>query len=213
MRLVDQWDALERRLPERWADARFLLTVWDANHAERAAALLAPVAPGRFERRLRFSCTRGGAGARPDAVRRLLRRLDEERIAGTLELVSVTEAMPSETVRRPTLAEAWDTALAALPADWSDLYAELDLVSSDYVERAATLLSPVNPSRYGGRAGFRFRCARSFGYGASPEMVRRSLGRLDEHGMRGEVRILRALSDSRPVHTQGPVWYVGGKAV
>jgi hypothetical protein len=27
------------------------------------------------------------------------------------------------------------------------------------------------------------------------------------------VRILRVLSDTRPVQTQGPVWYVGGHTV
>jgi hypothetical protein len=44
-------------------------------------------------------------------------------------------------------------------------------------------------------------------------MVRRCLERLDERGLPGTVRILRALSDSKPVGTQGPVWYVGGKVV
>jgi hypothetical protein len=27
------------------------------------------------------------------------------------------------------------------------------------------------------------------------------------------VRVLRLMSDTHPVGTQGPVWYVGGKAV
>jgi len=44
-------------------------------------------------------------------------------------------------------------------------------------------------------------------------MVRRCLQRLDERGIPGELRILRVLSDSKPVSTQGPVWYVGGKVV
>ena len=44
-------------------------------------------------------------------------------------------------------------------------------------------------------------------------MVRRSLARLDERDIPAEVRILRVLSDTKPVGTQGPVWYVGGKAV
>jgi hypothetical protein len=44
-------------------------------------------------------------------------------------------------------------------------------------------------------------------------MVRRCLARLDERGITGSVEVLRALSDTRPVYTQGPVWYVGGKAV
>ena len=74
-------------------------------------------------------------------------------------------------------------------------------------------MSPVNPARYGGALAFRFRCARKAGYGASPEMVRRCLERLDENDIRGAVKILRALSDTHLVATQGPVWYVEGKSV
>ena len=59
----------------------------------------------------------------------------------------------------------------------------------------------------------RFRVARRFGYGASPGMVHRCLERLDDEGIPGELRILRVLSDTDPVSTQGPVWYVEGKAV
>jgi hypothetical protein len=44
-------------------------------------------------------------------------------------------------------------------------------------------------------------------------MVRRCLERLDDEGVRGVVRVLRVLSDTKPVATQGPVWYVGGRAV
>jgi RNA polymerase sigma-70 factor (ECF subfamily) len=104
-------------------------------------------------------------------------------------------------------------ALAGLPEDWSDLYVELELRSSDHLERAALLLAPVNPARYGGKPGFRFRVARRFGYGASGEMTRRCLERLDQEGIRGSLEILRALSDTDPVATQGPVWYVGGRTV
>jgi hypothetical protein len=44
-------------------------------------------------------------------------------------------------------------------------------------------------------------------------MVSRCLERCDEEGITGEVEILRALSDTFPVGTQGPVWYVGGRSV
>ena len=66
---------------------------------------------------------------------------------------------------------------------------------------------------YGGPNALRFRCARTFGYGAAPGMAGRCLERCDEEGITGEVEILRALSDTYPVATQGPVWYVGGRAV
>jgi hypothetical protein len=44
-------------------------------------------------------------------------------------------------------------------------------------------------------------------------MVRRCLERLDGADIRGEVHILRALSDTKPWATQGPVWYVDGRSV
>jgi hypothetical protein len=213
MSLVDQWRRAEASLPPEWTDVRLKLTV-DAADAERAAALLGPLMPGRFGKEIRFFAGRRGAGPGVQAIARLLRRLDEERIDGTLEVVGTgapAAARPAE--RGRSLVEAWEDALARLPADWSDLYGELELRSSDHFEPAALLTAPLNPARFGGTPGFRFRVARSFGYGASPEMARRCLARLDEAGIPGEVRILRALSDTKPVATQGPVWYVGGKSV
>jgi len=44
-------------------------------------------------------------------------------------------------------------------------------------------------------------------------MVRRCLERCDEAGIRGSVRVLRVLSDTRPVQTQGPVWQLSGRTV
>jgi hypothetical protein len=214
VRLADRWRRIERDLPENWSDARLLLRVSDASEAERAAALLSPLMPGRSGSEIRFYTARRGAGASPDAVRRLLRRLDDDRVRGELELVSAGEPEPGVlAVEAPKLAEAWDQALATLPPDWSDLYAELELTSSDQLERAALLLAPVNPASFGGKPALRFRAARRFGYGASPEMVRRCLERVDADGIRGQLRILRVLSDTDPVSTQGPVWYVEGKAV
>jgi hypothetical protein len=213
MALVDQWRAIVSGLPERWGDAVLRLSVEHEGDCDRAAALLGPANPGRHGKTITFYSARRGAGTAPDLVRRLLARIDAERIPADLELVSVREAASEEARTRPGFAEQWDAALAALPDDWSDLYAELELFSSDYLERAALLTAPLNPARYGGRPGFRFRVARRFGYGASGEMTRRCLERLDGDGIRGTVRILRALSDTKPVYTQGPVWYVGGRAV
>jgi hypothetical protein len=146
-------------------------------------------------------------------VRRLLNRLDQEGIAGELRRQAVDEVSPPELRRRKGLREQWESALAVLPSDWSDLYAEVRLDSTDYVERAALLLSPLNPARYGSTATLRFRCAHHFGYGASPEMAARCFERCDEEGVTGEITILHALSDTNPVATQGPVWLLGGQTV
>jgi len=214
VRLVDQWTVVEQGLDPRWHDARLDLVVADDTQRQRALALLGPASPGRVGTTIRFFTTRGGAGVGPEAVRRLLRRLDEERITGTLTLVSSDEAPAAPALARASLADEWDAAVAVLPSDWSDLLCELELRSSDHIEKGALLLAPLNPVQAGtGRPGFRFRCAQSFGYGASSGMVHRCLARLDEAGIPGEVRILRALSDAHPVATQGVVWYVGGKAV
>jgi hypothetical protein len=217
--LASDFSRIERRLPENWAEAQLLLAVRDAGRCDRAAALLGPANPGRRGSRIRFTVGRRGGGVGPDAVRRLLRRLDKEGIAGRLELVGVAvlqqPAAPkaeSGTERRRSLRDEWELALATLPSDWSDLYAEVRLDSTDYLEPGALLLAPVNPMR-SGRAGLRFRCARTFGYGVSAEMAARCLERCDEEGITGTVMILRALSDTYPVATQGPVWYIGGRSV
>jgi hypothetical protein len=214
MALVDHWQAIERGLPEGWGEARLRLTIQDEAEAARAAALLGPANPARRGKVIWFYVSRVGGGPVPDLVVRLLGRVEGARIKGALELVDVTEAAAQAPARRrPTLVEQWDSLLAELPADWSDVWAEVELTSSDYLERGALLLAPVNPARAGKRLAYRFRVARRFGYGASAEMTRRCLERLDEEGITGEVRILHALSDTKPVATQGPVWYVGGKAV
>jgi hypothetical protein len=211
--LVDQWTEIQRRLPEGWGDARLRLTVDDAGDCDGAAGLLGPLNPGRRGQVLTFFAARRAAGPAPDLVRRLLARLDSHGIKAELTLVGSSESKVAAPPERRALAEAWRDELQALPDDWSDLYAELELFSSDHLERAALLLAPVNPARFDGKPAFRFRVAREFGYGASPEMAQRCLERLDAEGIRGKVQVLRALSDTQPVQTQGPVWYVGGRSV
>jgi hypothetical protein len=214
MQLVEQWNAIEQGLDPRWRTARLELAIEDGTQRNRALALLAPAGPGHLGQTIRFDATRSGAGVGPEAVRRMTRRLDEEGIGGTLELVSSDETPPEPVLARASLAADWDAAIGVLPADWSDLLCELELTSSDHIERAALLLAPINPVQGGTRGpGFRFRAAHTSGYGASSGMVRRCLARLDEEPIPGEVRLVLALSDTHPVGTQGPVWYVGGKAV
>ena len=213
MPLVEQWGEIERGLPEDWADARLLLKLDAARQADRAAALLGPLNPGRRNGELRFYTAKRGAGAGPNTLRRLLARLDAEGIEGELQLLAAGETVAAPPIDRPTFAATWDAAVAALPPDWSDLYCELELTSTDYLERAALLMAPCNPARYGGKPGFRFRVSRVYGYGVSATMARRCLARLDEEVIRGTFQILRVLADTYPVATQGPVWYVGGRSV
>ena len=214
MALVDQWRAIEDGLPEGWDEARLRLTVQDDGDCDRAAGLLGPLNPGRHGKVVSLSAAKRGVGSSAGLVGRLLALLDEAGIDGTLELVRANEAPPAAALREhPALAEQWDRLTAGLPPDWSDVYGEIELRSSDYLERGALLLAPLNPARAGNGAAYRFRVARRRGYGASGEMAKRCFERLDAESIRGELRILYALSDTQPVYTQGPVWYVGGRVV
>ena len=225
MRLVEQWQRLVDGLPEGWTAVRVVLTAVDERRAARIAGLLAPLYAGRMGTEVRFTCGRTGQGARPDTVRRLLRGVDREGLTGTLEASDVLgarlddeeeRALADDPVARRSLGATWAAEVEGLPPDWSDVYAEVVLRSSDQLARAALLMAPTNPLRVGESGDevvLRFRCAREFGYGASPAMVRRCLERLDASRIHGDVRILRALSHTEPNATQGPVWYIGGRSV
>jgi hypothetical protein len=213
--LVDQWREIQDILPEDWREARLRVIVADAGDCDRASALLGPLNPGRRGKVIAFAVQRGAADSSPERARRLLARLDSERVSARLALVGVVkaEAAAQQAGRASAVASQWDAAAAELPADWSDVYGELELASSDYLERGALLLAPLNPARVPERLAYRFRIARRFGYGASATMARRCFERLDAENIRGELRVLWALSDTKPVYTQGPVWYAGGRAV
>jgi hypothetical protein len=210
--LADDFRALLQELPKDWAEASILVRFADERAARRAAALLLSLNPGQHDGIVRFVVSRQ-ATPLPDLALRGLRRVDAAQLRGELTLVSSTKAVPVPERPRTSLAQAWDVEVAGLPPDWSDVYAELELRSTDNLEQGALLAAPINPARIDDRPAFRFRCARNFGYGAAPGMVRRCLERLDGADIRGEVRILRALSDTRPWATQGPVWYVEGRPV
>jgi hypothetical protein len=213
MSLVGQWRSIEDGLPAGWGEARLALAIGDEARRARAAGLLGPLAPGRSGDTLRFSAVRHRAGASSAAVTRALSRLDDERIGGELSLVASEAAPTVEQAPRTAAATAWRAELDTLPSDWSDAWVEARFVSTDHVEPAALLCAPLNPARTGDGFGFRFRTARRSGYGASAEMATRCFERLDEQGIPASVEILRALSETQHVHTQGPVWYVDGKVV
>jgi hypothetical protein len=213
LRLADQHKEIERGIVDDWSALRLELIVSDEARVERAATLLAPTNPGRLDRTIRFSADRLGRGIAPEGVRRLLKRLDEEGVEGVLKAVHVEKAAPPELHRKEELAGQWERALGTVPPDWSDLYAEVRLDSTDYLEPAALMMAPLNPARHGDAATFRFRCAHHFGYGAAAGMAARCLERCDAADITGEVKILHVLSDTKPAATQGPVWLIGGRVV
>jgi hypothetical protein len=210
---LSQWNAISGELPADWSDAQLLATIESDGEVDHAAALLGPASPGRSGRQLRLFCVRRGPGLGPEALARALGRLDRERVWGRLELVGTATAQAAIETAPKTLAAKWDDVVATLPPDWSDMHAELELTSTDHLDRAALLTSPMNPSRFAEKPGFRFRIARRSGYGVSATMARRCLERIDEERIPGEFRVLRVLSDTDNVQTQGPVWRVEGAAV
>src|SRR6202020_1040003 len=103
-------------------------------------------------------------------VTRLLKRLDDGRIRGTIKLVGSTLA-PAPVVRAEiSLGAGLGAALAGLPAAWSALYGEVTLTSTAFVPPASMLCTPINLRLEGDGAVLRFRSAKTFGYGASPGM-------------------------------------------
>ena len=217
MRLVAQWDAMVTHLPADWHEIGLRLRPARADDLSRAAALLGSLGPGIAGDELQLRVTSDGE-AGPGVARRLLARLDAEKVGGTLELKSSEEAAHISRPEAPgapaaSLAEVWDELQASLPDDWSDLLCVVELRSSDELAPAALALAPLNPSRHKGSLAFRFRVAHRFGYGAAPQMARRCLERLDELGIPGGLRLLEVLSDTQPVLTQGPTFVVSDRAV
>jgi hypothetical protein len=217
VKLVEQWAALERRLPADWESVALRLRTEQPDERHEAARILGPMNVGFVGEELALTVRRAGGASGPEAARRLFARLDEARIWCLLEQEGVAEAPPRldepESVSAEFVAAAWDAALDELSAGWSDLLCLLELDSSALLPRAALVCAPLNPTRDQHRVGFTFRCARTTGYGVSPAMARRCFEQLDAEEIRGTVSVLRSLSGTDNVATQGAVWYVGGKVL
>jgi hypothetical protein len=223
VRAVDQWSEIEMSLGSDWELVRLSFVPEDAGGIGPAAAVLAPLGPGRSAGALRFQVTRAGAG--PERFENLLRRLDRKRVWGELTLVDAQVAAPLERAeaeaeaeharQRGRLVEQWGEAIAELPPGRRDLLVELELDSTDFLAQAALAGAPLNPSRVPGEVALRFRVSErgGGGYGASAGMARRCLERMDEQRITGELHIVGALSDVDNVYTQGPIWRVAGRSV
>jgi hypothetical protein len=210
MSVARQWKVIGSELPESWARASLRLELHDRAAADQAAATLGPTGPYRVSPTiLQFSVARDGSALGPQGITRLLSRIPK----GTLSLSNAQASPQLAEPETASLVEGWDAALATLPPDWTDLYAEIEFTSSDYLEPAAVLCIQMNPRRDGSRAAFNFRAARQAGYGVAPGMARRCFERCDEKGIRGSISVLRVLSDTHLAATQGPVWLSGGKTL
>ncbi len=106
-----------------------------------------------------------------------------------------------------TLAQQWDAIIGDEPADWENLFLELKISDNDRMEEAGLAICTLNPWHgESWRSGwFRFRVARTFGYGADDALARNMLVKLDTRGIAGELTLLRSVDHFLPVHTQGTV--------
>ena len=214
LRIANQWRAIEQRLPEGWGEARLRLTVPDDAEAARTAALLAPANATRRGTVVWIYVSRVGGGSVPDLVARLLARARYRgdtrapRARGHDRGTQASRAAQAADPRR-----AWDARTRELPEDWSDLWRRSSSSRATTWSAAPLLLAPVNPARAGERLALPVprratvrlrRLARRCCAAASSGSTARAR-------ISGTLRILRALADTKPVSTQGPVWYVGGR--
>ncbi len=211
MKLVDQWRTIEARLPSDWQDVRVTVETEQPSDLPRATAVLGSAGAGRVGSKLVIHVQRSGASS-PAAVRRLFARLDDDRVWCILERGEIGEEAPPVVEPAPSLAASWDAALADLPADWSELLCRLEIAGSDLLPRAALLCAPINPTRDRDSIGFLFRAGR-VGYGVSEGMARRCLERLDAEPIEGSITVLRVLSDTEPIASQGSSWIVAGRTL
>ena len=220
MKLVDQWHTMQADFPAGWEDVRLTLTVEQPSDLPRAAQVLGSINVGRVGATLVFHVRSSAGPQGKQTALRLFERLDRDRIWCQIEQSNM-QAPAASTPANATeellpsgfVAASWDHALAPLPSDWTDLLCELEIESSTLLDRAALLCAPLNPARSGSRLVFTFRCSGRSGFGASPSMTRRCFERLDNEGIVGSASVLRVLSDTNNVDTQGPVWLVGGKTL
>jgi hypothetical protein len=212
MKLVDQWSGIHARLPSDWVEVGLTLETEEPRDLVKAAAVLGPLTPIRSEGTLVFYVTRAGGAGGPEAARRLFARLDEQRVWCTLKRGEIREGAPVETAARVSVAQSWRDALGTLPEDWSELLCRLEISGSALLPRAALLCAPINPTRDRDSIGFLFRASR-IGYGVSAQMAERCFERLDEEEIAGSVTVLRALSDTRPIASQGSSWIVAGRVL
>jgi hypothetical protein len=213
VKLADQWAAVQSDLPDDWDHVRVTVTTEQHSELARAAQVLAPMNPGHVGETLVLDVRRAGGPAGPEAARRLFARLDDDRVWCTLAAGTASVAAPTPPDARVPLVEQWDAVLDTLPRDWSDLLCALTIGSTELLPLVSLRCAPLNPTRDPDQIGFVFRAARVAGYGASPEMVRRCLERLDAEGIEGTIGLRRLLADTGHVATQGPVWVVDGRMV
>ena len=223
MKLVDQWRTIEAGLPAGWEDVRLSLTTEQPGDLARATQVLGSINAGKVGSTVVFHVS---SAAGPHGVQRALRafeHLDRDRTWCLLAQSAVqvaaepapggTGAVTHQRLRPPASPRAGTRRSPPCPPTGPISSASSRSTRATLLDRTALLCAPLNPARSGSRVVFTFRCSGRSGYGVSPAMARRCFERLDHEEITGTTRVLRVLSDTDNVDTQGPVWLVGGKTL
>lgn len=93
------------------------------------------------------------------------------------------------------LADDFQSALDALPPDWTQLEFDVRIFDEERYIEAATFLVQVNAQGYSEHDWhWRVLVAHTFGHAAAPETVKGTLGLLDDAGIAGELALREARS-------------------
>ena len=215
LRLVDQFSELERGLADDWSRA-----TPPAHYRQRGpartrgrAARAGDPRPRGPDAALRRRPQRGPA-SRPRPSRRLLKRLDDERIEGELELARCSRYRREERRQKPTLREQWDAA-ARRRAARLERPVRRRCASTPPTTSSGPHCCSHRSTLHGSpdAATLRFRSAQQLRLrrvAADGGALLHALRRRGHHGRdRSPPRALR----HAPSATQGPVWLLGGRTV
>ena len=218
VKLVDQWAAARTppsaRLGDRRAPCSAPSSPTSSPRPPASSRRWASVAPVT---ELVFTVRRAGGPAGPQAARRLFARLDAARIWCLLEQEDVSEAPPAMPVRgaasRRCLRTPGTRRWRSFPPTGPIFSARSSSSRARSFRAPRSSCAPLNPTRDRDRVGFTFRCAQPHGLRRIPLHGAAVLRAARPRGDRRTRVVLRVLSDTDNVATQGPVWYVGGKAL
>ena len=219
VKLVDQWAALERRLPIDWETIGLRLSTEQPDEVGEAARVLGPMNVGRVGDQLAVTVRRAGGASGPEAARRLFGRLDQARIWCLLEQDEIGVREPDVATSAAATAGGAGRRGVGRGSRRAPLGLERPAlqprarIQRPAAARRAALRSRQPDARRAMPWRSRSAARAATGYGVSPVMARRCFERLDAEGIEGEVSVLRVVSDTDNVATQGPVWYVGGKVL
>ena len=157
---------------------------------QRSAPLRCSHRPGRAARARRSASTSRATGpvSDPKPFDECCAASTPRASTGTLELVAAAEARAASPRPRARRSRRRGTRRSPRsPPTGATCSASCRSFSSDHLDLTALLMGAgQSAARRADGLSFRFRAAHTFGYGASPGMVRRCLERVDEAGIPGD---------------------------